>query len=131
MERHDTSSGCWSGGSTIQTVSDLPLGPLMQELNDQNLLRHNAQMKSSFHYKPRLSRSDCDESDHVSSADSGASSKARLTPLTTAAPPPTPPTRSDSIKGNTGFLSLKNALENRLTRSGQITLDDFRRAPIK
>ena len=103
MERQDTSSGCWSGGSTIQTVSDLQTPyALIQELNDQNLQRHNSQMQrieSKSNYRTRIniiSRSDCDESDQISSADSGASSKARLTPC--SVPPPTPPTRTDSIK---------------------------------
>ena len=54
-------------------------------------------------------RSDCEESDRISSADSGASSKARLTPSSTN-PPPTPPKRGDSVKKNKGtalkFLNL-------------------------
>ena len=46
-------------------------------------------------------RSDCEESDRISSADSGASSKARLTPSSTN-PPPTPPKRGDSVKKKKG-----------------------------
>jgi hypothetical protein len=104
MEPHDTSSGCWSGGSTIQTVSDMvPPYSFVQELNDQNLQRHNSQTsdrpKSAVNRVLLLAgRTDCvctDESDRISSTDS--SSGARLTPLGVLPPPP-PPTRSDSIK---------------------------------
>ena len=47
MELQDTSSGCWSGGSTIQgrgggfDASTPTPKLLLQELNDHNLMRHN------------------------------------------------------------------------------------------
>lgn len=67
MELQDTSSGCWSGGSTIQgrgggfDASTPTPKLLLQELNDHNLMRHNQITAPSSQASSR----DCDEENPV------------------------------------------------------------------
>jgi len=83
LENNESSSGYWTGGSTIHTLPDRCL----QELSDQNLIKHNSRFTSSNH-EPRILSPLFTKSDF-----SGTDSE----PLLFARPKPPPPSRSDSI----------------------------------
>ncbi|CBY32080.1 unnamed protein product [Oikopleura dioica] len=83
LENNESSSGYWTGGSTIHTLPDR----CVQELSDQNLMKHNSRFTSSSH-EPRILSPLFTKSDF-----SGTDSE----PLLFARPKPPPPSRSDSI----------------------------------
>ncbi|CAG5085216.1 Oidioi.mRNA.OKI2018_I69.PAR.g10842.t1.cds [Oikopleura dioica] len=86
-ENNESSSGYWTGGSTIQTLPDR----CVQELNDHNLMKHN----SRFNNHSSIS-------DHRTFSPLLQSAKSEFSttdsePLLFARPKPPPPSRSDSI----------------------------------
>lgn len=84
LENNESSSGYWTGGSTIHTLPDRAC---LQELSDQNLMKHNSRFNPASH-EPRILSPLFTKSDF-----SGTDSE----PLIFARPKPPPPSRSDSI----------------------------------
>ena len=86
-ENNESSSGYWTGGSTIQTLPDR----CVQELNDHNLMKHNSRFNNHS-----------SSSDHRTFSPLLQSAKSEFSttdsePLLFARPKPPPPSRSDSI----------------------------------